>query len=48
MRVIELASGENFPLISGVERLPSIPEKMYPDSAGYLYYKAITRFLKEE
>lgn len=48
MRVIELASGENFPLIKGVERLPSIPEKMYPDSAGYLYYKAIRRFLKEE
>ncbi len=48
MRVIELASGENFKGVKGIERLPSIPEKMYHYSGGYIYFKAITRFLKEE
>lgn len=48
MRVIELASGENFVGVFGVERLPSIPEKMYSRSGGIAYYKAIIRFLKEE
>lgn len=47
MRVIELASGENFKGIEGVERLASIPEIMYPVSGGNIYYQAILRFLKE-
>ncbi len=34
IRVIDLASGENFPGISGVERYPSIPAKMFPYSSG--------------
>jgi hypothetical protein len=46
MRVIELASGENFKGVEGVERLPSIPEIMYPVSGGNIYYRAIIRFLK--
>lgn len=45
MRVLELASGENFRGISGVEFLPSLPEKMYPESAGRAYYGAVMRFL---
>lgn len=48
MRVIELASGENFKGIDGVERLPSIPEQMYPTSGGYVYFSAIKRFLRED
>ena len=47
MRVIELASGENFKGVEGVERLSSIPELMYPVSGGNIYYQAILRFLKE-
>lgn len=47
MRVIELASGENFKGVEGVERLNSIPEIMYPMSGGNIYYQAILRFLKE-
>ena len=46
MRLLELASGENFAGISGVERLPSLPEKMYPESAGKTYFDAVVRFLK--
>ena len=46
MRVIELASGENFKGVEGVERLSSIPELMYPVSGGNIYYQAILRFLK--
>lgn len=44
-RIIELASGENFAGIKGVEKLPSIPEKMFPESAGKIYFDAIKRFL---
>ena len=46
MRLLELASGENFAGISGVERLPSLPERMYPESAGRAYFDAVVRFLK--
>lgn len=43
LTVIELASGENFEGVSGVIRLPSLPEKMYPESASETYYNAILR-----
>jgi hypothetical protein len=45
MRVLELASGENFSGVSGVEFLPSLPERMYPESAGRAYFDAVMRFL---
>ena len=45
MRIIELASGNNFDGISGIERLPSLPEKAYPRSAGRAYCESIERFL---
>ncbi len=44
-RVLELASGDNFGKTEGIERLPGLPEKMFPDSAGKLYYEAVRRFL---
>ena len=47
IRVIELASGDNFGKIEGVERLPGIPDKMYPRSAGAAYSNAIENFIKE-
>ena len=47
VRVIELASGENFSGIEGVERLPGIPDKYYGKSAGAVYYSKIMKFLSE-
>lgn len=46
MRVIELASGDNFSGIEGVEKLPALPERAYPESAGREYFKAIEKFIK--
>ncbi len=37
LRVIDLASGDSFKGVDGVEYLPSIPERMYPESAGRIY-----------
>ena len=45
VRVIELASGDNFSGVSGVVRLPSIPEKFYGKSAGVEYYRAIKKYI---
>jgi len=39
MRVIDLASGDSFPGIKGVEYLPSLPGRLYPESAGKVYGK---------
>ena len=36
MRVIDLASGNNFPAFPSVETYPSIPARMYPESSGEL------------
>lgn len=44
-RLLELASGENFSGIEGVEKLPSLPEKMFPESAGRTYFESVRRFL---
>ena len=46
MRVLELASGDNFNGVSGVEYLPALPEKMYPESAGRIYFSALYDFIK--
>jgi len=37
VRVFDLASGDSFPGVRGVEYLPSIPDRMYPESAGKTY-----------
>lgn len=47
LRVIELASGENFRGIEGIERLPGIPDKSYGKSAGLAYFKSILNYLSE-
>ena len=47
LRVIELASGDNFGNIEGVVRLPGIPDKMYPRTAGAVYFTAIEKFINE-
>ncbi|MBR5139667.1 MAG: hypothetical protein IKV16_01305 [Clostridia bacterium] len=47
VRVIELASGNNFKGISGVERLPSIPDRSYGKTAAGIYFSAIMRAIRE-
>ena len=41
--VLELASGENLPWAKKLTRLPSLPAKMLPKSAGKLYAEALLR-----
>ena len=43
VRIVELASGKNFPDSERVLRLPSVPDKMYPITAGRLYAEYIER-----
>lgn len=43
-RIIELASGVNFPEISGITHLGGIPGLMYPISAGRIYAEAAIRY----
>ena len=45
LSLYELASGKN--IEDGVEytALPSLPAKMYPESSGLLYYRAVMRYL---
>ncbi len=45
MRIVELASGENFKGVEGVERLPALPDKMYPKSAAEAYVSAVKRLV---
>jgi len=47
LRVLELASGRNFVGVSGVEMLPALPERMYPEAAGEAYFAAVKNFLSE-
>ena len=47
LRVIELASGENFKGIEGIERLPGIPDKSYGKSAGRTYFSRILKYVSE-
>jgi hypothetical protein len=48
VRVIELASGKNFPDSENLVRLPGIPEKMYPTSAGRIYAQQIVKHFSKE
>ena len=45
LRLIELASGQNFCGVTGVESLPSIPDRLYPSSAGRIYFRAIREYI---
>lgn len=47
VRIIELASGNNFKGISGVEKLPSIPDRSYGKTAARIYFSAIMRAIEE-
>ena len=44
LRIIDLASGDNFPG-RDVERYPSVPAKMLPVSAGRAWGRALERFI---
>lgn len=45
LAVIEVASGDNFAGVPGVVRLPSIPDRLYPESSAMLYFEGIKRYL---
>lgn len=45
LRIIELASGENFPPEAAPERLMALPARMYPESAGRAYYDSVMRMI---
>ena len=44
LRIIDLASGDNFPELK-VEKYPSVPAKMFPKSAGKVWARAVERFI---
>ena len=43
VRIIDLASGDNFPFLERVEKYPSIPAKMLPFSAGLAWGRSVQR-----
>ena len=45
LRIIDLASGDNFGGIPWVEKYPSIPAKMFPESAGRVWGRTIERYI---
>ena len=45
LRIIDLASGVNFPDVKRVEKYPSIPAKMFPVTAGIAWGRAIERYV---
>lgn len=47
VRIIELASGDNFPEGLAVERFVSVPAAMYPKSAGFALARSVLRMLGE-
>ena len=48
LRVIDLASGDNFPGLRSVEKYPSIPAKMFPSTAGVAWGRSIERFINSK
>ena len=46
LRVIDLASGDSFPDVLGVEYLPSLPNRMYPETAGAVYARRALLWLR--
>ena len=47
-QIIELASGDNLPKGAPVTRLPSIPDRNFPISAGKIYAAAVLRYIAKE
>ena len=47
LRIIELASGDNFSGVEGVEALPSIPDRFYAKSAASAYFRAAKKHISE-
>lgn len=47
IRIYDLASGKIFPALSNITKLASIPEQMYPETAGKIYAKYVKRALCE-
>ncbi len=45
LKIIDLASGVNFPASEAVVKLPSIPERSYPITAGGVYARYIGKVL---
>ena len=45
LRIIDLASGDNFVGVPDVEKYPSIPAKMFPKSAGRVWGRTLERYL---
>ncbi len=45
IRIIDLASGDNFPSSVSVEKYPSIPAKMFPESSGKIWGISIEKFI---
>lgn len=45
IEIIDLASGKIFPSAPNVTKLASVPDKMYPETAGRIYAKYILRAL---
>ncbi len=48
LRVIDLASGLNFPGVETVEKYPSVPARMFPYSAGRIWFESVERFLSSD
>ena len=48
MRIMELASGDNFPTGVKVERYPSLPARAYAESAGRVWAKSAERAILGE
>lgn len=46
LRIIDLASGDSFPDIPGVERYPSLPARAFPESAGLAWGRSVLRTLE--
>ena len=47
-RIIDLASGKIFPESENLVKMASVPEKMYPTSAGKAYAERIIKYFSEE
>lgn len=45
LRIIDLASGVNFPLAFGVEKYPSLPAVRFPQSAGRAWFNSVRRYV---
>ncbi len=47
VKIIDLASGKNFPDMPNITKLASVPDMMYPETAGRIYAKYVMRILSK-